>query len=274
MEEVILKKGKYKGNVSVIIAGIHGNETCGVFAFNEIIDDLNIENGTVYFIYGNPKAIKINKRMFEFNLNRAFLEENEYDDDIKNTYEFKRAQFIKKYLDKSSALLDLHSGEVDVHPFMFAEKNSIEIIKYFPKEFSYVVSGIEDIEPGGADGYMNKNGKIGICIECGKHNNPDGVSLSKRSIYGFLFSRNHIYNKNNCELYVGNRNHLTLSYSYYTKTDRFILCGNFPDFSFVAKGSCVGHDDGDEVLAPFDGFILFARNRYKKNTEGFLFGFK
>jgi succinylglutamate desuccinylase len=55
---IIIKKAKKPGKTLAIFAGIHGNESVGVRAFDTLLPKLTIEAGTVYFVYGNPKAIK------------------------------------------------------------------------------------------------------------------------------------------------------------------------------------------------------------------------
>ena len=97
-EDIIEIIGANPGTTSIIIAGIHGDERGGIDAFEEIIPNLKIENGRVIFMYGNPEAIKLNKRFTEANLNRMFNEDSAILDEQKNSYEYKRAQCIKKYL--------------------------------------------------------------------------------------------------------------------------------------------------------------------------------
>src|SRR3989344_287896 len=70
--KVIEKISIKPGNTLVVLAGIHGNEICGVKAFDSMINNLTIESGKVYFIYANLEAIKQNKRFIDYNLNRLF----------------------------------------------------------------------------------------------------------------------------------------------------------------------------------------------------------
>lgn len=91
-------KGKVPGKTSIIMAGTHGNETCGIVAFKKILPNLTVESGKVIFVLGNPKAIKMNTRFSELNLNRAFLPAHKYSKKNKNSYEYIRAQKLKKIL--------------------------------------------------------------------------------------------------------------------------------------------------------------------------------
>ena len=262
--------GKKLGKTSVIMAGNHGNEVCGINAFKDIIPKFSIESGTVIFIFGNIKAIKKNVRFTEFNLNRAFLPSSKYSKEIKKTYEYKRAQEIKKILNKSDALLDIHSTLNDSEPFIVCEKNAFEITSFLPKEFKRIVYGLDSVEPGAVDGYMLSKGKIGICIECGQHNSSTALKIAKGAIFSFLNKRGHI---NNLELNnVKNRENIQMNFIYYTKTDSFTLNKKFYDFEKIKKGTLIGIDGEEKILAPNDCVIIFAHNRNKKGEEAYLLG--
>ena len=97
--KVIEKEGKEPGKTITILAGIHGNETCGIKAFDEIIPNIEIKKGKVIFIYANLEAINKGKRFIEYNLNRSFFK-NQIDE-IKNTIEGKTAREIINILEKT-----------------------------------------------------------------------------------------------------------------------------------------------------------------------------
>lgn len=262
--------GKKPGKTSIIMAGIHGNEVCGINAIKDIISNFSIESGTVIFIFGNPEAIKKNVRFIDFNLNRAFLPVSKYSKEIKKTYEYKKAQEIKKILNKSDALLDIHSTLNDSEPFIICEKNAFEITPFLPKEFKRIVYGLDSVEPGAVDGYMLSRGKIGICIECGQHNNSTALKIAKDAIFSFLNKLGHI---NNLKLKnIKNRENVQMNYIYYTKTNSFILAKKFYDFEKIKKGTFIGTDGKEKISAPYDCVIVFAHNRGKKNEEAFLLG--
>ena len=101
---VFIKKGKKPGKTVAIFGGIHGNEKVGVKMIDILRKNLQVEAGTVYLVYGNPEAIKQNKRFIKKNLNRCFKKDNQG-----KTVEDKRARELMKILDKCDALLDLHS---------------------------------------------------------------------------------------------------------------------------------------------------------------------
>ena len=271
-EGVVLMEGPDEGPVSVVLAGVHGDEKCGVNAFQDLLPTLYLQRGKVFFILGNPRAIELDKRYMEFNLNRGFLEDSHYPESVRSTYEYDRASLIKSYLDRATALLDIHSTLHPSDPFIFCEPTSFSIAKVLPGDFKLIVTGVESIEPGGADGYMSRRGKIGICLECGQHRAPHVKDLAKRSLLAFLKARGHFAGEKADGIGANGTRIVELNFGYYTQTDSFRLVREFGNFEPIEEGTPIGKDGGKLVTAPRDGLIVFAKDCHKKNTEGFLFG--
>ncbi len=265
-EDVIKIVGQASGSVSIVIAGVHGDESCGVEAFSQLLPHFTIDNGTVFFAYGNPRAIQKNVRFDEFNLNRLFKDDDLISDDIKASYEYGRAQQLKVYMDKSSAMLDIHASSIkNSRIFAICEPNSKDIVCHLPTDL--IVSGFDDIEPGGTDGYMNSNGKIGICLECGFGGDPISILVAIDGIFSFLRSRGHI---NDVPMPIKHQNNIRVFHLHHSKTDSFKLAKNFENFEKVAKGQLIGTDGIEEVCAPKKCVILFAHNREAIGSEVFL----
>jgi len=263
-------KGEKPGRTSIIMAGTHGNETCGINAFQNILPNLSIERGKVIFVIGNPKAVKKNIRFTEFNLNRAFLPSSKYSNKIKKTYEYNRAQELKKFLDQGDALLDIHSTLNPGEPFIICEKNSFEIVNCFPKEFKRIVSGFDKLEPGATENYMISRAGIGIGIECGQHDNPRSIEIAKNAIISFLSVRNHIDHLKH--KIIKKREVIQMNYIYHTETNSFVLARKFFDFEKIKKGEVIGIDGNKKKKAPRDCVVVFAHDRNKKNEEAYLLG--
>lgn len=267
MENVIELTGPKSGPTSIILAGVHGNEVCGVKAFEQLLPTLTIESGRVLFAYGNPRAIQQNVRFIEMNLNRAFKLEALFSETERETYEYQRAQFLKTYLDQADALLDVHASFTPgSQRFIICEKESMNIAKHLP--FDLVASGFDNLEPGGTDGYMNSLSKIGVCIECGYLEDESSTEIAKKSILAFLSVRGYI----DSPLKIYTQSQINFDYIYFTKTDNFKLAKQFNDFEKIPAGQLIGFDGEEEIRAKKDGIIIFARNRDKINDEAFLFG--
>ncbi|NVN96748.1 succinylglutamate desuccinylase/aspartoacylase family protein [Candidatus Nomurabacteria bacterium] len=255
--------------ISAIFAGVHGNEICGVNAFKELIPELKITNGVVYFVLGNPKAILQKKRFTEMNLNRVFKSVNQYTDDEKKSYEFRRGKKLKRLLKEVEVLLDIHSSMTkESVPFIICEKNADEIVKFLPA--GTIVNGFDIVEPGGTDFYMNSIGKIGICIECGNHNEPNAKLVATETIKTFLSLRGHL--TSGVKLKTSAQKKIQMYNLYFTQTEKFVLNKKFDDFETVKRGQIIGTDGLNQVCAPEDSIILFAQNKQKVGSEAFLLG--
>ena len=268
-DEIIGLNGAKNGPKSIILVGVHGNETCGVDAFANLLPTMKIDNGTVWFAYGNPRAIKTNARFTEANLNRMFKRDDELTETDRKSYEYKRAQFLKQYLDQADVLLDLHASFTpEAKPFVLCEKNALAIVECLP--FDLMVVGFDDVEPGGTDYYMNKIGKIGICAECGYLDDPESTERAEKTILNFLIARGHIAR----ELTKNNLEYIKMYELYITKTDKFTLAKLFKDFEEIKAGEMIGTDGKEIIKATKDSIILFARDRSEANDEAFLLGEK
>lgn len=262
-----LIKGTNKGPKSIIIAGMHGDEPCGVHAFLKILPKLQIDNGEVTFLIGNPKALGKNIRFTEYNLNRALRNAKYYSKKDKETYEYKRAQFLKKIMLRADVALDLHSTRNPGKPFIICENNAFNIVDKFPENFVRRVSGFAKIEPGATDDFMNDNGKIGIGIECGQHDDPNAVNVAISAIDSFLHIRGHF--KKMIQYKKPRRQTLKINKLYKTR-DNFVLTRVFQDFETIKAGTVVGYDAKRKISVNKKSVILFAHNCSKQNEEAFL----
>jgi len=268
-EEFIKLTGKQTGATSIVLVGVHGDEKCGIEALNKLLPNLKIEKGIVWFGYGNPRAIKANKRFTETNLNRMFKKEKMLSRKEKVSYEYKRAQFLKTYFNQVDVLLDIHASFTpNSKPFVICEANAKGIVEFLPIDL--VVFGFDKVEPGGTDYYMNNIGKIGICLECGYMKDPQSIKMAEESIIAFLKAREHILN----DLSPRKRSDKYIYQLYLTKTNDFTLSKQFNDFEEIEKDQLIGIDGDKEVYAKKKSFILFARNREQIGEEAFLLGEK
>lgn len=268
-EDISIITGPMPGPASMVLVGVHGNETCGIEALQSILPNLVLQKGKVFFGYGNPQAIAAGKRFVGANLNRMYKNDSLFSAEEKMSYEYGRAQFLKTYFDQVDALLDVHASFTpESQPFAICEQNSRGIVEYLP--VNRVVAGFNEIEPGGTDYYMNTRGKVGICVECGYLGDPKAVEVAQASILNFLKARGHLTN----DIVPQEQVHIRMDRLYITKTAQFTLAKDFADFESVSQGQRIGIDGAEEVLAEKDGIILLARNRNQIGDEAFLFGAK
>ena len=261
---VIEKIGSKPGKTTIILAGIHGNEICGVKALDKLIPSLKIESGRVILIYANLEAIKQNKRFIEKNLNRCFVEKQP--EDMINTIEGRTAKEIIPYLDSADILLDLHaSNNPDTIPFVICDEKQIANASIF--DANIISFNWDPFEPGSTDYYMNKKNKPAFCFECGYANDKNTIKIAKKAIINFLtFTKNISGNlriKENQKFYRIKSIYKNKSYPF--KKSRF-----FMDFEKVNQETIIGLEGDQSVWINKNDAVLFLKDSENLNEECFL----
>ena len=262
--------GVNPGKRVVILAGIHGNETCGVEAFGKM-SSLKIDSGRVDFIIGNPRAVAQKVRFAEVNLNRMFRSDESLTESERASYEYRRSRELIPILTEADAVLDIHSSGTPGSPaFVICEPHSFEIVQRLP--FSTICYNWDAHQPGGTDYFMNQRGRPGICIECGYHEDARSIDRAVQSIIAFLTSLNMKPSGvaiSTTEIHQQQR--IAMRQQYKTITD-FRPARSFHDFEKITAGELLGRDGAATVCAQEDGVIIFVRERKNPNEEAFLFG--
>lgn len=262
--KVIKKIGNKPGKTTVILAGVHGNETCGIKAFNKIIPKLKIEFGKVIFIYANLKAIKQNKRFIEKNLNRCFFKSQPTE--IKESLEGETAKEIIPYLNSTDMMLDLHASFTkDSIPFVICGEKNLKDANIFNADI--VTYNWDLFESGSTDYYMNLKNKPAFCFECGYIKDKKCIETAKEAIFNFLIFSGNIKGK----LFIKkNQKYIKIKYLYKNKKEQFRKFKDFKDFEKFNKKSIVGFEGDKPVFVEKEDIILFLRNSEGLNEECFL----
>lgn len=258
-----------KWPVISIIWWIHWNEVCWISVLDFLKKNLVLSKWKIYLIYGNPDAINWKKRQTKRNLNRMFCLEDNYTEEDKNTYEHKRAQIIKKYLDLSKISLDLHSSpSLDSTSFIICEKNALSIVNNFP--IKKVCFWFDNIEPWWTDYYMNSTWKIGICVECWSHNDKKTINKAffiTKTFLNYYGISNFRINK---DFSVWGKSFFLAKKSYITKTNKFKIIKKKSDFEYINKWQLIWYDWNNNVYFSVFWRILFARDRKQMWVEWFI----
>lgn len=262
-ENSIIELNSYKvWNTTTIMVWVHGNELSWVNAMLDILKDIKVISWKVYVIFANLKALEINKRFYEKDLNRCFIKNN-----IWKTYEDKRANEIIPYLEKSNYLLDIHNtlNEKNSIPFLISEHKNLW--KYF--DVNYVISWFDKLHPGWSDGYTNSIWKIGLCLEVWNLFDIKWQKIAKTGILNFLAFTWNIYwiSKIN-----ESQNFINFNYIYKNKTMDFRFSKPFLDFEKVNEWDIICYDGWKTIEAPYDSYILFSNIPNKIWNETFCLG--
>lgn len=266
MKTIIKKDSENNGPIVAIFCGVHGNEKAGIYAMEKALEELSIVHGAVYFVYGNPLAIEKNVRFIEKNLNRCFIKGQNG-----NSYEEKRAQELMEILDECDAVLDIHaSNNPDTVPFVIAD-SGFDIVKCLP--FEIHATGFNIIEPGGTDGYMYEEGKVGICIECGYSGDSgksENIERAFDSIKQFLSFYNVI--DENIEPHTFKQKVCDVNRVQRVTDETYDVVRNFADFETIKQGTLIAKDQNQEYYADRDSAIIFASQGKPIGSESYILG--
>lgn len=270
---VFISKGEASGKTLAVFCGVHGNEKSGVYAVQKAINEIDVIKGTVIYVFANIKAIKEDKRYIEKNLNRSFLRSLKGD-----SYEEKRARDLMDILDKSDALLDLHSSNSpNTTPFIITEKEAFPIVRDFNLEI--VVTGFDELEPGATDGYMQNHGKVGICVECGYSGDrgEKNTNLAYDCILKFLdyygaidADTAHFDDPHNSK--VDNQKFLHVDTVQKVTSKDFELTRNFDDFETLPPNTLIATQGDKEFRTKKERVILFGSKGKPIGAEAYLLG--
>lgn len=253
--------GRKEWNTTVIMTGVHWNERSGLAAFQKILPEIKIDRWIVYFITANLQALEKNIRFVEKNMNRCFRKKIKW-----NSYEENRTREIRKILNKSDYLLDVHNTTNKIsEPFLIWEE--VKFRKYFPVQ--KFLSGIDPIQQWWSDWYMLNIWKVWFCLESGSIYDPNWPINAEKSIINFLKLTGNIEGK--AEILADNQKHIACKKMYKCKTNNFKLSRKFKDFDEVKKWEIIWIDGWKKVVAKEDWLVLFAHDWDQIGKECFVF---
>jgi succinylglutamate desuccinylase len=179
-----------------VVAGLHGNEPCGVRALEAIVDAPDafasrMLRGTLTLVVGNPRALEQGQRFTRggTDLNRLFSYRFlETVPEARWCYEERRALELRGVMTEADAMLDLHSATAPTPPFAIcARKASAAALA--AKLGCRVVYGWEPPDLDLAEvsiGSLATAGRPAVAVECGQHEDPDAVTTARLVIERFL----------------------------------------------------------------------------------------
>ncbi len=273
-------KGSQSGPTLIFIGGIHGNEPSGVFALQQVLDELQKKKvpitGNVYALSGNLWALEHNKRYDKQDLNRLWTHEN-MQKVLNNHLEIRNEdisqqmdlyQTIRDIVQKESGpfyFMDLHTTSSETVPFLTVNDSLLN--RKFTNQYPVpIILGIEEYLEGPLLSYINELGYVAFGFEAGQHDDPSSVqnhvafiyltlvftgSISKTSInyphyYSILFDNSmefkHIY-----EIYYRHE---------IINGDTFKMEPGFINFQEIRKGQELAKSNGKVITAQRDGRIF------------------
>lgn len=298
--------GLHAGPRLIILGAVHGNEVCGTRAIERLITEidsnvLHIARGTLTLVpITNPLAYERKQRQGDRNLNRN-LQPNaapkDFEDHIANA--------LCPLLDAHDVLLDLHSFHTGGQPFVMLgprdNNGTLEPFQHATAEtqlaahlgVSRVVEGwldtyalgvnrrrenkpdanplLLDAAYGvGTTEYMRSRGGYGVTLECGQHEDPRAPDVAYHAIRQTLALLKLIDAAPLAPSQPFEVLRLEDVIDLENTGDTFVR--EWKSFDPLKAGELIGHrQDGSEVRAEHDGFIVFPNPRALPGNEWFYF---
>jgi len=284
-------KGAKPGPTILFFAGIHGNEPAGVLALQQVLEDLsqneNNLQGTIYAVRGNLKALSEGKRYLDVDLNRLWTKANikmvqnkkvllEEEKELLELFDFLKD--IIKTEKGPFYIIDYHTTSSKTLPFITINDSMIN--RKFAQRFPVpVVLGIEEFLEGPLLSYINQLGYVSIGFESGQHSDPEAVTNSVAFTYMTLVSAGVVgkmdvedfghYQLQLEEAATSVRDIFEVVHLYrITGVDVFKMLPGFKSFQKINKGTHLATNNFLPVYSGFDG-RLFMPLYQNQGSDGF-----
>lgn len=265
----------------LIFGAIHGDEHCGPIAIRKIMKDLDggilsIRTGSVRFVpVCNSKAYASTSRIHKENLNRIFKKTQK-----PSTYEEELANELCSLVDECDVLLDIHSSFVPAPSNLFVDYPTPQNVAFanalnaeyqvydWPKVYE---NNPFEFPAWTTDKYAHTAGKIGLLVECGKHDDPESEKLAEQYVLDTLshfgLIQKPLSRTNNTSTHV----YMKKIFQRDSAEDTFTRSWNHLDV--VPKNTVIAkRASGEKIIASHDSYILFPKDYAVVGGEWFYLG--
>lgn len=249
------------GPITAIFGGTHGDERSGVEAVRQLINDFEtgsrvLLKGTLCLVLANEKAINFNRRYIKHNLNRLYRERYSSEIDM-TSYEYKRAQELKKILSQCTYFLDLHAAPIAEEPFLILEEDHARHFLHIGVEkiiVEWEKLSVENIL-GAGDIYASRHGAIAATYKSGNYYDKASFERAYEVSLRFLGGLGHVayehvsskeFKPQVFQMYeVVNKNASNFEYAFPVR-----------NFMFIPRGGVFAREGGKEISVSEDSYIL------------------
>lgn len=277
-----------KGPLLFVTGGVHGNEPSGVKALQKVFEELEktkpVIEGTIVGVVGNKKALNVDQRFIDEDLNRTWTienvesgkkdtqEKNEMFEIIEVLENYPEVDFTKRYF------LDCHTTSAATVPFISVQE--VNDNDFWAHKFpTYIIRGFSDIVSGCIDHYMSRTGLTGFVFEAGQHTDGRSVENHEGLIWLAL--------KEACKLDLTQISCFPECIDTFVKknapdqktfeiihrhglmnSDEFIMEPGFENFQKIKKGQLLAYQNGEEIKSEWDAHIFMPLYQSQGN-DGF-----
>ncbi|WP_326533253.1 succinylglutamate desuccinylase/aspartoacylase domain-containing protein [Pseudorhodoferax sp.] len=295
----VLQSG-WPGPRLVVLGGVHGDETCGTVAIERVrtaleTGRLQLRRGELSLVpVANPLARQHGRREGERNLNRSFQPDPQPAD-----HEARITNLLCPLLARHDVLLDLHSFQSAGAPFaMIGPRDNAGALEPFARAFEEgqlalhlgtgcVVEAWLEVYAArlarcgqggdaralafgwGTNEYMRSQGGYAVTLECGQHLDPAAPEVAYRAILAALAL---LGMAGSTPVPPAHPRLLRLVDVVDRQAEGDRLVHAWTSFDAVRQGQTIGlRADGQAVVAPCDGAIVFPNAEALPGSEWFYF---
>lgn len=272
-----IREAPRPGPEILMLGAVHGDGTAGTIALRQFIDA--IDNGGEALALGrlvavpvaNPAAYQLKKRLVTQNMNRLFMLHP-----LPKCDEERAVNDILPLIDRCDVLLDIHSCHRLPKAFAFLDHDTPDNRRLAAAlGFETICTGwkevyqAEGIDAPGAIDYAHSKGKITAFAECGWHDEPDAIAAAAQSIrrclthFGMLPPKAEISGTSKDVMFERR----------IVRESSGALARDWRHLDACRKGERIArYDDGRDITAPRDGYILFPTPDADVGEAWFYFG--
>lgn len=267
------------GPHAAVTALVHGNELCGAVALDWLLRlNLRPHQGKLSLVFVNVAAfeqfdplVPDGSRWVDEDFNRLWGEGVLSDPVRPVTQEVLRARQLLPWLSTVDLLLDLHSMQHKTEALTIA--GPTDKGRQLACDIGWPAIVVSD--KGHAEGVRMRDfgdfanpasPRNAALVECGQHWETESIEVAKDCVTGFLRHSGVVPVDFAQERMAKRPSRLPqrvyqVSGPVTIKTDSFRFAQDWRGFEHLAKGSLIGHDGGEAVLAPHEPTVLIMPTR-------------
>lgn len=286
-----------KGALFICLAGIHGNELAGIYAFQRVCGYLEQHHpnfvGELIGIAGNLAAIEEKKRFIDMDLNRQW-----YDKKLAHIRQTPKRQLsdnediqqkelmilLERLVSQNEGtpiiLLDMHTTS-SKSGVPFAIANNTPYSKELASHLGIpAIVGVEHIIKGTTLNYFSQMNMAAFGFEAGQHEDERSIDLMETAIWTTLHKIKNIARHNLPPHFQSQEEKLSdlgknipnlVEFTYrhgIVPEDEFVMLPNFENFQYIEKGQLLANDRNGAIYAPQSGYMLMPLYQ-KQGEDGF-----
>lgn len=296
------QRGAGDGPTLVVIAGIHGNEPSGIFAFLQLLAELDELNcpikGRIVGLAGNLAALQRGVRFIDVDLNRIWgnsaqnsikpelpaqdganpASENLLWESRERSELYSEILTIMKEGTGPFYFVDLHTTSSESPPFMPLDDTlrNRDFVCRFPVP---AVLGLEEVLPGTLLSHLNEFDVVTCGYEAGQHDSELSITLHREMLWCALEYAGCLKHHDPTRVEQARQalaQHSAGLAGFYEVTFRFGLEAhddfqmrpNYRSFQSVQKGETLAERNQTPIRSPYAG-LMFMPLYQSKGNDGF-----